>query len=194
MRDHGHQPQVVLKRDELRHDLAGISRGISRGFVSDQHLQLRNSMRQYVRYHDHCDWWLYLLAGYHTHHHHGWLDYCYSSDYWNCWTPYHYRIVTCTTPLRQRVVWYFGLECVLIPDLQALGVQGVSPGSPAAEAGLQEGDLILSVNGQALTDDGVLQELITASAGRLELEVFRDGMEEAQIVVVQLRRLVKVSY
>lgn len=194
IRERGHQPHVAVKRDELRHDLAGISRSVQRDFVSDQHSHLRNTMRQHVRYHDHCDWWLHLLQGYHAHHHHSWLDYCHSSDYWSCWTPYHYRIVTCTTPLRQRVVWYFGLECVLIPDLQALGVQGVSAGSPAADAGLQEGDLILSVNGQTLTDDGVLQELITASAGRLELEVFRDGMEEAQIVVVQLRRLVKVSY
>jgi serine protease Do len=53
----------------------------------------------------------------------------------------------------------------------------VVPGSAAARAGLQQGDVILRANGQAITDSGDLPALVDrASPGdKLALEVWRNG-------------------
>lgn len=54
---------------------------------------------------------------------------------------------------------------------------GVEQGSPAEEAGLQEGDIILSVNGQSLNGHGSLSCLLLSfkPGDRLSLEILRDG-------------------
>jgi serine protease Do len=58
-----------------------------------------------------------------------------------------------------------------------MGVIEVVPGSPAATAGLRQGDLVLDVDGRAVSDAGDLQRLLVAeSIGRsLTLRVIRDG-------------------
>jgi regulator of sigma E protease len=54
--------------------------------------------------------------------------------------------------------------------------QSVAPGSPASDAGLRAGDVVLSVDGRPITAFRELQEIVTASDGRpLALEVWRDG-------------------
>ena len=51
--------------------------------------------------------------------------------------------------------------------------------SPAGEAGLQAGDLILTVNGKVISSNEELQQSIALSAGRpLELRIRRDGTEQ----------------
>lgn len=55
-------------------------------------------------------------------------------------------------------------------------VQSVTPGKPAARAGLERGDLILSVDGEPIGSFGSFASLIQTSAGReLELTYSRDG-------------------
>ena len=88
-----------------------------------------------------------------------------------------------------RTAWYFGVESFLIPDMHALGVHEVSPYSPAAMAGLQSGDMILSVNGYAFDSETVLPDMIRNSGGVLNLEVYREGLEAPMTVQVRLRRL-----
>jgi regulator of sigma E protease len=55
-------------------------------------------------------------------------------------------------------------------------VQGVEPLSPASDAGIKRGDVILSADGQPLAAFENLREVVLASEGRtIPLEVWRDG-------------------
>lgn len=57
----------------------------------------------------------------------------------------------------------------------ALRVMEVSVDSAASKGGLKEGDLILSVNGQAMGDTPTFGAVIAACRGKTELIVLRDG-------------------
>lgn len=192
---HGHNHAERIDRVALRQELPAIARRRSAVIDHDHHYRLQQSLRQHIRYHDHCDWWLHLLTNWHHNHNHGWRDYCHTPGYWECWTPCHYRIITSPQPnARLRIVWYLGLEGVLIPDMQAIGIQEVTIGSPAEAAGLQPGDLIISVNGIAIETEQDFRNQIALSNGKLTLEIYRDGMEGSQIVEVQLKRLMQLRY
>ena len=60
---------------------------------------------------------------------------------------------------------------------QGAAVRSVTEGSPAAEAGLQENDIITAVNGETITGSNDLVKLVKASAAgdALELTVYRQG-------------------
>lgn len=92
------------------------------------------------------------------------------------------------------MAWYLGLECMLIPDLHALGVQEVSPMSPAYFAGLEPGDMILSVNGFGFDSETTLTDIIRDSDGFITLEVFREGLDAPITMDIQLRRMMVVRY
>jgi len=55
----------------------------------------------------------------------------------------------------------------------------VSPGSPAEQAGLKRGDVILRLNGSEVADSNALRNQIssTAPGSRIDLTVLRDGRE-----------------
>jgi S1-C subfamily serine protease len=59
-----------------------------------------------------------------------------------------------------------------------LGQPGVIPGSPAAEADLKEGDVIIKIGGTTLSKEDTLSELISVRrpGETIELEVLRDGV------------------
>src|SRR5690606_9064394 len=64
-----------------------------------------------------------------------------------------------------------------------VGVMDVTPGGPAARAGLQAGDVFLTANGKAIKSPGDLQvEVILNPGTPVTLNVRRDGAEK-QIVV-----------
>ena len=60
---------------------------------------------------------------------------------------------------------------------QGAAVRSVTENSPAAEAGLQESDIITAVNGETITGSNDLVKLVKASAAgdTLELTVYRQG-------------------
>jgi len=62
---------------------------------------------------------------------------------------------------------------------EGLSVGAVEDGSPAAEAGLQEGDLITAINGVELADLDMweMMQALGESEGRVTLTVLRDGEE-----------------
>jgi putative serine protease PepD len=80
---------------------------------------------------------------------------------------------------------YFGLQVTPIPasaaeemgSPQGLYVAGVVPGSPAADAGLQEGDIITEINGQAVNSSTDLESYtITHAPGeKLTITYYRGG-------------------
>ena len=108
--------------------------------------------------------------------------------------PCHYRVVYCPPVAGyQRSAWYFGVECMLIPDLTSYGIQAVMANSPAERAGLQAGDMIVSINGYTIDDESVLHTSIQRSGGQLVLGVIREGTEEPVLVDVLLDRVAVVS-
>jgi serine protease Do len=68
-------------------------------------------------------------------------------------------------------------RAVGLPEQDGLLVRGVEEDSPAAKAGLQEGDLIIEAAGKAVRDVDDLQEAIAGASGAIKLRVLR-GTEE----------------
>lgn len=65
-------------------------------------------------------------------------------------------------------------------DIEGLTVEEVMEGSPALEAGIEEGDIVISVNGEELEKFEGLQEAVqkAGKAGEsIELQIKRDGKE-----------------
>lgn len=70
-------------------------------------------------------------------------------------------------PLRRRVP--------VLGDRSAMLISQVVPGSPAKQAGLRAGDLLVSVSGEAVGDLPSLAAAIANCSGRTELQVVRRG-------------------
>lgn len=71
---------------------------------------------------------------------------------------------------------------------QGAYVQEVEPNSPAGTAGLEGGDVIVSLDGQDLTEDMSLQDVLFeyAPGDSIELEVFRSSTGETTTITVDL--------
>lgn len=65
-------------------------------------------------------------------------------------------------------------------------VRVIQPGEPAARAGIQQGDVIISVGGQAVTPDETVSYLIanTPVGSRVPIEIIRNGRRQALTVSV----------
>lgn len=67
-----------------------------------------------------------------------------------------------------------------LPEREGLLVRGVEPGSPAEQAGLQQGDLLVSAGGRALRGYDDLFDALEGAAGSIALGVVR-GTEEREV-------------
>src|SRR5699024_1406741 len=75
-----------------------------------------------------------------------------------------------------------GAQFTAIPEghplagkVEGIMVRGVSPGSPAARAGLRPNDIITSVNRQQVTSLEQFRKLVSKDSGRLLLHIRRQG-------------------
>jgi S1-C subfamily serine protease len=74
-------------------------------------------------------------------------------------------------------------RAVGLPDRDGILVRGVEEDSPADEAGIREGDLIVSAGGTPVEDpDGLHAALAKAGSGKLDVGLVR-GVEELTISV-----------
>ena len=86
-------------------------------------------------------------------------------------------------PLDENIAGSLGL-----PKDRGEIVRSVVPGGAAARSGIQQGDVILSVNGRAVTPDETVSYLIanTQVGARVPVEVIRDGRRQiVQVTVAQ---------
>jgi len=67
-----------------------------------------------------------------------------------------------------------------LPERDGLLIRGVEPGSPAAAAGLQRGDLVVAADGRPLHGFDELFDALEGSGGALALTVVR-GTEEREV-------------
>lgn len=76
---------------------------------------------------------------------------------------------------------------------QGLVVQHVAPGSPAADAGLQKHDVLVTAGGKGLTASHDLVQAVRASGGdSIEVELFRQG-EKQTVRVAPAKRPGKIA-
>ncbi|MEZ0240664.1 MAG: S1C family serine protease [Chloroflexota bacterium] len=69
-----------------------------------------------------------------------------------------------------------------LPEHDGLLVRGVEDGSPAARAGIAEGDLIFDVAGRAIGDPDELMEAIASATAPYQVKILR-GTEERTVTV-----------
>ena len=64
-----------------------------------------------------------------------------------------------------------------VPDTSGAFIQNVSPGGPAAKAGLQNGDIVRKYNGQNVPDNGALTSMVTQTdpGTVVTLDILRNG-------------------
>ena len=117
-------------------------------------------------------------------------NYC-PTNYWDQCHRYRYVYIACpATPVYAPSYWYFGCEVVYIPEV-GYGIESITPNSPAALAGLQQGDMIVQVAGQTPAEEGTLASAIQATGGQLGLSVLKEGSQEPQSLQVALQRMQK---
>jgi S1-C subfamily serine protease len=91
-----------------------------------------------------------------------------------------------TLALPRRVVRHFAL-----PGESGVRVETVERGSPAAAAGLARGDVIVALDGTAITDIDTLQRLLAAEAIARTVELLvvrRDGTLQLAVTPVESAR------
>ncbi len=69
-----------------------------------------------------------------------------------------------------------------LPERDGVLIRGVEDDSPAARAGLAEGDLIVEVGGRMVTDPDELAEAISAAGAQYEVRIVR-GLDERTVSV-----------
>ncbi len=68
-------------------------------------------------------------------------------------------------------------------------VDAVEPGSAAAAAGLQKGDLVLAINGQRIDSFSDMQQIVSVNAGRaLEFRIDRGGVPVTLVATPELKK------
>ncbi|MEA3035289.1 MAG: serine protease Do, partial [Sphingomonadales bacterium] len=73
-----------------------------------------------------------------------------------------------------------------VPKNQGELIRGITPGGPAARAGIQQGDVVVAVNGQTVTPDQTLAYLVSQQpvGSRVPVELVRDGQRRTVTVAI----------
>lgn len=76
-----------------------------------------------------------------------------------------------------------------IPRNRGELIRGVQPGSPAARAGIEQGDVVITVNGEAVTPDQTLSYLVARQpvGSRIPIELIRNGQRRTVTLQVAER-------
>ena len=76
-----------------------------------------------------------------------------------------------------------------VPKNQGELIRGVTPGGPAARAGIQQGDIVVTVAGRPVTPDEPLAFLVSRQpiGSRVPVEVIRDGQRRSVTVAINER-------
>ena len=132
-----------------------------------------------------CHWWYKHCKP---------LAYCHPQHHVHC----HWNYVTCDYIVNGQVVvadarWYLGMKGLLLPG-QGVGIEEVTPGSPAAAVGLQPGMIITRCNGIDLVDETVLPQVIAQSGGVLQMDLLLSGTGQPATCVVVMQRVASVNF
>jgi S1-C subfamily serine protease len=89
--------------------------------------------------------------------------------------PYIGVVMTTLTPELARQINSDPNSTMQVPEINGVVIRQVVPGSPAAEAGLRRGDVIVEVEGQKVTTADQLQRLVEQSTvgQRLQMRIRR---------------------
>ncbi|CAN5613515.1 hypothetical protein BH20CHL6_BH20CHL6_14510 [soil metagenome] len=103
------------------------------------------------------------------------------------WMGFYYQEVDKALVDEQELPVDYGV--LVSPPSSQPNLSAVLEGSPADEAGLRDGDIILAVNEERIDAQNTLDELLTqyAPGEELSLEVLRDGLTEDLIVELGVR-------
>ncbi|HEY9553709.1 Do family serine endopeptidase [Allosphingosinicella sp.] len=76
-----------------------------------------------------------------------------------------------------------------IPRNRGELIRGVQPGSPAARAGIEQGDVIITVDGEAVTPDQTLSYLVAQQpvGSRIPIELIRNGQRRTVTLIIAER-------
>ena len=142
-----------------------------------------------------CNWWINFCCW-------QWWDWCCCPWYWDCWIPCYWDYVFCpqrvviisgVEQVFEEVSYYLGISGSQIPNF-GFGIQQVKLDSPAQLAGLEVGDVIISVNGAPMSTQNVLATVTQQSNGILDLEVVTQGSNEIWPVRVIAERIRMSSF
>jgi serine protease Do len=80
-------------------------------------------------------------------------------------------------------------ESLGVPKNRGELIRGVTDGGPAARAGVQQGDVVISVNGQPVTPDQSLAYLVSQQpvGSRIPVELIRNGQRRTVTIQVGVR-------
>lgn len=74
-----------------------------------------------------------------------------------------------------------------LPVGKGIVVGSVVPGGPAERAGVQQGDIMVGIDGRSLEDAGQLQEVIRKAAvgDKVKLTLIRDGKRQTAVIILE---------
>lgn len=153
---------------------------------SNSHKQNRRSWFRPERRHQHANHWCFKRPAYC----HWWFDYCTRLSRYRRTDIVHCDFVRCEVPyvalaegnVANNATWYLGIKGMILPQ-SGLGIDEVEPGSPAAQAGLTAGMVIIRCNGIQITNESDMQKAIATSEGVLRMVVQLEDGSQAQGVV-----------
>jgi S1-C subfamily serine protease len=77
-----------------------------------------------------------------------------------------------------------------VGEAQGAVISGVQPGSPAEQAGLEPGDLVIEFNGEKIHEPSELRLLVAGAkiGSSVKFKIIRDGIERTLSVVIAARK------